>query len=188
MKRLLVLALGLMVIGLAFSPAYADSNTSGAAHVLVNVNPIIAITPVPQASIPTVQLGKFIVPISWLIGANAQQVALTLEASALFKADDPTSPSFIPVDPTTAVAVLIPNGNAINGAANSLGTLTVTTSDTISGFPLVSTGTTTFQSSQAGTFSQTITTNVPYNQSNNELPKGQYSGWVKLLGVIVPDP
>jgi len=81
MKRLLVLALGLMVIGLAFSPAYADSNTSGAAHVLVNVNPIIAITPVPQASIPTVQLGKFIVPISWLIGANAQQVALTLEAS-----------------------------------------------------------------------------------------------------------
>jgi hypothetical protein len=187
MKRVLMLILGVMVIGLAFTPAHADSVTSGTAKVLVNVDPIIATTPVPPAQI-TVQAGKFQMPITYLIGANRQEVTFSVQATGLWKADDPkgTEVAPIPVD-TDLPATLSPtNGNALNGADNKLAWVGPT--DAINGFPAVGTGSKVFQSSQSGHFSQNVVVVVGWNQSDNEKPKGQYSGFVKLTGVIVADP
>ena len=188
MKRVLMLILALMVIGLAFTPAHADSVTSGTAKVLVNVDPIIAITPVPPATI-TVQSGKFQIPITYTIGANKQEVTFSVQATDLWKADDPTGTEVAPIPlDTTLQATLTPtNGNALDGADNKL-PLPWVAAAAINGFPAQGTGTKTFQSSQNGHFSQNVIVVVGWNQSDNEKPKGQYSGFVKLSGVIVGDP
>jgi hypothetical protein len=189
MKKTIGLIVGLMVLGLAFAPgAFADSASSGTAKVLVNVDPIIAITPTPPAII-TVQAGKFVVPVTFTIGANKQEVTFSAAGTDLWKADDPTGTEVapIPFDQTKNCTLTLTNGNALDGADNKL-PLPYTGTDAINGFPAYLSGSKTFQSSQSGHFSQDVILICGWNQNDSEKPKGQYSGYVRLIGVIVPDP
>ena len=187
MKRLVGLIVGLMVIGLAFAPgAWADSASSGTAKVLVNVDPIIAVTPVPPATI-TVQAGKFAIPVTFTIGANKQEVKFSAAGTDLYKADDPlgTEVAPIPFDQARACTLTLTSGNALDGANNQL-PLPFAADVLINGFPSYISGSKVFQSSQNGHFSQDVVLVCGWNQSDNEKPKGQYSGFVRLYGVLEP--
>ena len=186
MKRLIGLIVGLMVIGLAFAPgAYADSATSGTAKVLVNVDPIIAITPVPPPII-TVQSGKFAIPITFTVGANKQEVRFAAAGTDLYKADDPkgTEVAPIPFDQTRKCSLTLTSGNALNGEDNTL-PLPFTADVLINGFQSYLSGSKVFQSSQNGHFSQDVILVCGWNQADSEKPKGQYSGFVRLYGLLV---
>jgi len=187
MKRLLTLILVLMVVGMGFAPAYADSTQSGTAKVLVNVDPIIAITPTAPETI-TVQTGKFAIPVTFTVGANTQSVNFSAAGTDLWKADDPTGTEVAPIlfDQTRACTLALTNGNALNGENNSL-PLPFTAGDPINSFPSYLSGSKIFQSSQNGHFSQDVTLTCGWNQSDPEKTKGQYSGYVRLIGVIVPN-
>jgi hypothetical protein len=187
MKRLLTLILGLMVVGMAFAPAYADTVSSGTAKLLVNVDPIIAITPQVPPTI-TIQSGKFVVPVVFTVGANTQQVNFSAEGTDLWKADDPTGTEVkpIPFDTTKACTLVLTNGHALDGADNTL-PLPFTAGELINGFPSYLSGSKIFQSSQNSHFSQDVTLTCGWNQADPEKPKGQYSGFLRLLGIIIPN-
>ncbi len=194
MKRVLMLILCALVLGLAFTPAHADSVTSGTARVAVNVNPIIAITPGGPPT-PTVQTGIFTIPVPFTIGANFQTLQFQVEATDLFKADVvgiagqqvPPIPLVLTRTPGVCLFALT-SGNALNGDANVIPGPFVATGTNLGNFPSYLSGVRTFQSSQAGHFSQDVTLSCFWNQGDSEKPTGQYSGFVRLIGVVVPDP
>ncbi len=151
----------------------------------VNINPVIAVGVTPPALID-VQAGVFGIPIVFSVHANKQEVTFFAEASNLFKADDPTGTTTppIPVDIAVPATLRPDNGNPLNGDNNKLAW--GSPGSPIAGFP--SAGVTVqklFQSSQPGVFSQNVTLTVTYNQDNPERPVGQYSGKVKLTGLLL---
>ncbi|HSR11830.1 MAG TPA: hypothetical protein VLS90_10335 [Thermodesulfobacteriota bacterium] len=190
MKRVLILIVTVMMLGLAVQ-AYADSATTGTARVMVNVDPIIAITPgVPP--IPTVQFGVFTIPVPFTIGANYQTLRFSVMATDLYKADvvgitgQQVPP--IPLVLTRDCLFQLTSGNAINGLTNVIpAPFARLGSDVINTLPAYTSSSRVFQSSQAGHFSQDVTLSCFWNQNDNEKPKGQYSGFVRLIGVVVPD-
>jgi hypothetical protein len=44
----------------------------------------------------------------------------------------------------------------------------------------------TFESGQRGHFSQSVAVEITYDQKDPELPTGEYSGFVKLVGMVIP--
>ena len=57
---------------------------------------------------------------------------------------------------------------------------------TVNGFTLALTNAIMFESGQSNRFSMPCYLQFTWNTSNAELPQGQYSGWVRFMGAIVP--
>ena len=181
MKRLFMLVLCLMFLGLAAVPAYADTSGSATASVIVTINPNMAVgvvTPIVDAG--TVQTGAFAANLVFRVDANTEAVKMFLEASSLYKGDDPLNTEVAPIPLKTSVPVLIspqygnrmgalPNEAAWNGAGALIGA-----------YPTTSTETVQFESSQNGHYSQNVGYKITYTQPDPEKPQGQYSGKVKL--------
>ena len=60
------------------------------------------------------------------------------------------------------------------------------TGHTVNGFPVAKTESIILEASDAGHFSQNVTTTVYWNQDDNEKPTGDYLGVIKLMALIPP--
>ena len=187
MKRLVtsIAAMGLIVLGSSDTVLRADRANNATTKVFVTVDPNVAIS-ADQAvwEIGSVQTGGFSALVTWRVDANSQFVNVQLEASNLFKGDDPTNDDVapIPLALSTPASVRPANGNETNSGDNLLAW--GGGQGEVSGFPTQLTEVGTFESSQNGHFSQLVTTTVRYNQNDPEKPQGQYSGVVRMYVLL----
>ncbi|MCY2929535.1 MAG: hypothetical protein NTV86_08585, partial [Planctomycetota bacterium] len=115
---------------------------------------------------------------------NQQFVTLYVEASDLFKGDDPTGTSVTPIPLNTTVpAVISPeHANPANLGSNKAPWtgpgLAIGNFLTQKTLPIL------FESSQNNHFSQNVGVTVTWNQNDPEKPQGQYGGRVRLTAVL----
>jgi hypothetical protein len=172
----------------AVVPAFADLSGQATAHVRVLVNPNVAISAVnPTIDAGTVQTGNFTASIDFKVDANKQEVSFQVDASPLFKGNDPTSTIVapIPVNLTAGVSIQPANGNATGGHSNSAAF--TGKGAAVQGFPTSATEVVQYSSSQNNHFSQNVNVKVTWAQGDPELPTGEYSGVVQITALLLPD-
>lgn len=185
-------SLGVVVMALAMlafvAVGFADQESSATKRVVASVKPNIGV----GAANPTpaeIQTGRFNIKIPFRIDANTQFIKITVVVSNLYKADDPNSsvPPIVPSGPSSGrdgVGVVPANGNESGGAGDNF--LLFTGSGDIGAFRGRQTESGTFESSQAGKFSQDVIVTAWWLQDDSEKPIGDYSGFVKLTAAVVP--
>jgi hypothetical protein len=162
-------------------------NGEAVAHVWVDVVANVAVgVATPNVDIGEVAYGKFPAQVVFRVDANVESVKLTVVATDLYKGDDPASIFVIPVCTDAGEGALVQptNANAMAGHGNLLAWTGGDT--TLNGMNAVQSETVEFESGQNGHFSQDVMVTVKYNQIDPELPKGEYSGFVKLVVEIDP--
>lgn len=193
MKYLTVCLALLAAAAFVASPATADETNSAAAHVIVNVAPNVAINAnTPQVVVSAIQSEEFEVEVRFQVQANTQVLDLSVQASNLYKHDDTSSPYQIPLKSgSETVEVVIASGSPLGGANNLL-TFTGPAASPISvngrSYPAMSTGLKRYGSGQGEFWNQETTVTVAYDQANETLPTGEYSGGIQLTAVVVPTP
>jgi hypothetical protein len=172
----------------AVVPAFADLSGQATAHVRVLVNPNVGITAVNTTiDAGTIQTGNFTASIDFKVDANLQEVSFQVDASPLYKGDDPTSTIVLPIPLNLSAGALIQpaNGNATGGHSN-VAAFSGGTGPIIQGFPTSATEVVQFSSSQNNHFSQNVNVKVVWNQGDPELPTGEYSGIVQVTALLLP--
>lgn len=158
-------------------------------HVFVHVNPTISVGADPTVTLHPVGLGTFTGKIHYKVDANTQEVRMWVEATNLVKADRP-----IPVAgedlyeiPTSGSGVHVDADYAspLGGGTDLLKWEGAAVQNPDTGWKWRSTEAGVFTSNQRGRFSQGVDVAVDWDQSNPELPMGDYSGWVRLTAEIV---
>jgi hypothetical protein len=190
MKHISLIILTVMcLVGLAFTSVYAQPSVeapgTATASVVVVVNPNIAvqtITPVVDAG--TVMMGDFTADLAFQIDANVQTVSLFMEASPLYKGDDPNNDEVAPIPINTRVPVAVtPTYGHRTGAAPDV-LAWEGEGSSIGDYPTTATETAAFESSQNGHYSQVVGYTITYSQPDAEKPQGQYSGKVRLTVLL----
>jgi hypothetical protein len=152
----------------------------------VRVDPTLLVGETNQGtSLGRIGMGEVCGTLQWRIDANQENVRFTVGASDLWKGGDPRQPGArpIPLLREGGVEMDVEYGGPIRGQDRYA---RFTGQTTQGGFPMFVTESITFTSSQAGRFSQYVTTSLCWNQSDPEKPKGQYSGIVYLWVVVLP--
>lgn len=185
MKRYLLLALCVALLGLAYVPAYAETQGSATASVIVTINPNVAVgvlSPIVDAG--TVQMGPFVADLRFRIDANTEAVKMFLEGSSLYKGDDPLNTEVAPIAILISkpVAITPQFGNRMGALPNEAAWVGAGT--LIGAYPTIATETVEFESSQNGHYSQDVGYRVTYTQPDPEKPQGQYSGKVRLTVLL----
>jgi len=197
MKKITFVAVAMLAVLVFAAPTFAQASSFSIIDIFVTISSQISVQPGPELggansinlSTPVSQ-GEFDIVVPFRVDANSQEVFFTVNASNLYKQDDPNSPNFIPLDATKGVVLTSPTGQAgpLNGGST---TLPLASGPSVDGFPTLMTPTVEYQSSQAGVFSLEMDVTVWWNTTTNptlgaQLPAGQYSGIVELTAAILP--
>lgn len=185
MKRFTILAVALLFISFAATTASADEIRSAVASVFVTVDPNVAIfSATPIVDLGSIQTGSFPAVLTWRVDANQEAVSFFLEASALYKGDDPTNEEVAPIPLNMAFPATIKPalGNEINSGDNKAAW--IGTGVPIGDYPTSLTETVRYESSQNGHFSQEVMTTIWYTQPDAEKPTGQYSGKIRMTVLL----
>ena len=188
MKKVLVILLALALCAGLATATRADTEACASCHVFVTVDPNVGVQPLlSSVDAGSVQTGDFSATCIFRVDANKQEVTFQVEASDLYKANDPTGSEVapIPLNLSAGVEVKPVNGNATGGATNILAYTDETA--TCNGFPTLKTVQQEYSSSQNNHFSQDVSVKVTWNQDDPERPTGEYSGCVKLCAFLEPD-
>ncbi len=185
MKRIGLLVCLLAIVGLT-SATYADTSSDSTAKVIIIVNPNVAVSTVADPPMVNIQAGQVSILITYLVEANLQEACIYIEASDLFKGDDPTNQEVppIPLDTTVPATIDPVNANPLNGG--SMDAAWIGAGLPIGQFDTQLSETICFESSQNNHFSQEVDVTVTWNQDDPEKPTGQYSGWVRLTALVTP--
>ena len=187
-KAMLILSVVALLVAAAMNTSFADTSGCAVADVYVIVDPNITVganTPIVSAG--TVQTGDFSALINFRIDANKESVCIYVEASPLYKGNDPSNNEVLPIPLNLSEGVVIDPANANPFAAGSNVASYIGAGDPIDGFPTQRTETICFESSQNGHFSQDVLVTVVWNQNDPEKPMGQYSGKVRMCAMLLPN-
>ena len=188
MRKILGLISAVAAMGLVASSAFADTSASSVKRVAVNVAQSVGIGQLALAANPDIQTGTVKLTIPFRVDANTQYVDMSVCATNLFKADVPTSPYVIPLDDVVVPTLLSPGHDFTPDVQNM--PLTVVTPLVI----LINGNNWTFRCSSAArfhspdnnAFSKNVNMTANWNNTNFELPVGEYSGYVRLTVFTVP--
>ena len=175
----------LAAVTIAAPSTHAQSQVA-VTRVIGTVPASIAVAPVqPVWDLSTILNGPFSAVVTWRIEANVSSVQIMLEASALYKGDDPSNADVapIPLDTNRPVDISAEHAHDTSGSDRAAW---ISAGAPIDSFPTVRTQVLTYESSQLGLFSQLVTTRIYYNQQEQIKPMGQYSGRVKITTLIPP--
>ena len=181
--RTTVLAI-LMILALSAGVTFADTTGSAQAEVHVIVKPNVAVGVItPLVNLGEVQTGVFGGEITFRVDANVQIVGLNIAVSNLYKDNVPTSLFQIPVN--IADGVVIVNQNDVKEQpAGSDNVLAYQSAVPVGPYLGQLTETGQFSAGQDGRFSQDVVVKPSWDQKDNELPEGEYSGLVIFTAVI----
>ena len=191
MRKLLAVTMVMLLVA-GTSGAQLTSGDAEA-RVQVRVNPTISVMPISvDLDLGTVSSGEFTGTVQYVVHTNMQYVELGIVATYLYKADDPGSPHMIPLTGEGVVIIALDDTDGVganpvggvNGEVPWIDPLNPISYD--NGMLALATALQEFESGQAGRFSHDIDVAITWDQSYAELPEGDYSGFVKLLGVITP--
>ena len=188
MKKLAIAAVALMLAGGAAWAADPILSGEAEAHVWVDVVSNIAVgIDDPDVDIGSIAFGEFDAVITFRIDANVESVKITITATDLYKGDTAASTWKIPVKrgDDTGALVQPAMGNAMGGHSNLLAWLAGHVAYP-NGMNASVSETVEFESGQNGHFSQDVDVTITYDQNYAELPRGEYSGFVKLVAEIDP--
>ena len=188
MKRLIGLASGLLIVGMA-AICSADTISSATSRVHVKVNPDVAVSLVtPTVDLGEIQRGLINGRVDFRVDANQQYVQLSVAASNLYKGDHP-----LYAGPDAGAPILVVPTASIqpeNGSNPATGQSTVSVAllngTTIGNFPASESDPVVFESAANGHFSQVVHTSFAWNQDQVEKPAGDYSGVVRLTAALLP--
>ena len=124
--------------------------------------------------------------VQFRIDANKEQVAIQIEATPLWKGDDPFNNEVAPIElcDSSAVEIDPEYANPIQGGDQFPSPIeggSIINGSRSQRFEAII-----FESSQNGHFSQDVDVTVCWDQRDPELPTGEYSGWVKLTAMLIP--
>ncbi len=187
MKKLLALALALVVLGAA-SYSYADFSSEAVAHVYVQVNPNIAVSAIDSnVNMQTIQSDDITWPITFRIDANTESVGISGLVTKLYKGDDPTGTEVLPIPVKTSAGLVIDPTNASEVAGGD-GIAAYVGVGSYLGFAGELSEALTFESSQDNHFSQEVEVSPTWFNIDEEKPQGEYSGYVVLYATIYGAP
>ena len=175
----------LCILPLLTSLAYGEPRASATAKVFVNVRHHLAVASSAVANAGTIDSGRFSATIHFRLDANVQALSLHVEATDLYKGDDPTLGEVapIPLDLVRGVTISPRSASPVNGAGNIA---TYVDDSMIGDFPARKTRKIRFESGQADRFGQDVAVMVTWNQDDPGKPTGQYSGRVRLTALLLP--
>lgn len=207
MRKFLAIALALAV-GVCFfaGTASADPDDMNTKEVQVEVLGTISMQEDAGPQQYTIQLTDVTVVVPFRVDANMESVFLKIWATDLYKADQSGIPYFLPlrtaenatiivgeyIDPQTGI---LAGGSCVQGCLNDLnntgGTLAFsgTTSDVGPDGQTWTWATSDeglFESGHRGHFSHDLDVELVWGNDDAELPKGFYSGYVKMFGRLGP--
>jgi len=185
MKQFMIVAIAIIAVVAFAAPVFADLGASATVNVSVNVDPNVSVVPINvNVDAGTVQTGTFTAFCQFRVDANSEEVNFQVNASNLYKADDPTTTIYIPLNLSAGPIVQPVNGNATKFHGNTLAYTGA--GPTVCGFSTMTTEVVQFASSQAGVFSQEVDVTVSWLQANPEMPTGEYTGVVQLVTTLLP--
>jgi hypothetical protein len=187
MKKYLLTVLVALVL---CSVGMAQVSSDATIHVYATVLPNIAVTTANaninlNSTLAGVAIGG---NLAFQIHANREQVDLQVAVTDLYKGDVPTS-EFKLVVAGAGAQVTPENANQTEGGTGLLpwtGDSAVILANLPTGWSGKVTTVGTFESATSGNFSQGVNVGVSWNTNDFELPTGEYSGYVKLIGLIKP--
>jgi hypothetical protein len=183
-----VVIVTLVLILWASVVARAQTQSTTVSNVQAAVPPSVAVAAIqPTWDLTVLQTGSFSATLTWQIEANVPSVQMMVEASDLFRADDPTNTDVAPIPLDTDRPVVIAAEHATPVAGGSDRVVWVGPGTPIGAFPTSRTETVTFESSQPFIFRQTVSTQIFFNQREAVKPAGTYTGRVKLATMIPAD-
>lgn len=174
---------------LSTSPAMADQQDSGACQVLVNIVSNVSVSPdAPTVTVDNIQTGLIDVSCVFNVQANVQLLDLSVQASDLYKHSDSSYTIPLNIEPDS-VDVQNEQGEPVGGASTTLTfdpALTSTVTANGRDYPAIGTPNKTYGSGQGELWDQQVTVAVSWNQGDNTLPTGQYSGAIQLTAMVTP--
>ena len=174
----------LLAVGAPLSAASPILSGEAEAHIFVEVVSNIAVGVVtPSVDLGQIATGEFEAEVTFRIDANVESVKITIIATDLYKGDSPTSSWKIPVLVSAGAVVDPADGNAMGGHGNTLAFIKDTTLHDLDAHE---TEQVEFESGQRDRFSQDVKVKVTYDQNYDEQPRGEYSGFIKLIAEIDP--
>ncbi|MEN6423747.1 MAG: hypothetical protein ABFE13_00175 [Phycisphaerales bacterium] len=183
MMRAKLLAI-LMALVLTSGVTLADLQSEATAHVYVEVVANVAVAvQTAVVDLGNVQTGEFSGEVVFRVDANMERLDLQAAVTPLYKGDSLTAESVIQIAEGAGVAIACENGSEIEAGD---GILAFDGATSINGFPALLTEVGTFESGQNGHFSQNVTATFTWDQTDPEMPMGEYSGFCMLRGMILP--
>lgn len=186
MKHVGIVAIGIILSFAASIAASGNRSSSGVGKVLVNVEPNVKVD-IAENPLPVHhQTGDVSVTLTFQVDANQQTLAMFVEASDLYKGDDPSGASVGPIPLNRAVPVVIEpdHANPVNGASNQAPWTGA--GSPIGAFATARSAVILFESSQNNRFSQNVDVTLSWTQNDPEKAQGQYGGRVRLTAVLQP--
>lgn len=177
---------------LVLAPAPVRADRTGRftfdVHVVVHADISIGGGGLPSGYVDMgrMQSGPVCAWVRWWVEANSEAVRFYVAASDLWKAGDPYNVSVtpIPLHREGGVEFEVEHGGPIRGQTM---VRPFRAQIQVDGFPAWQTDYLTIESSQAGHFSQYVTTSMCWNQNDPDKPQGEYGGVVALWGFVVPN-
>ncbi len=179
-KMLAILTALVLISGVAL----ADLRDEATAHVYVEVVANVAVgVETAVVDLGSIQTGQFSGEVVFRVDANQETLDLQAAVTDLWKGDSLDAEATIPIYAGAGVLVEPENGNEIQAGDN---VLAFGGTEEINGFPAMNTEIGTFESGQAGHFSQNVYVTFTWDQVDPELPMGEYSGFCLLRAMILP--
>jgi hypothetical protein len=184
MRKMFSAVLCVVLIAALSGVALARETHQADRRVQVNVEPTVTVVNLSPLSTPTIQPGHedAVIEVGFMIDSNSQMLKIGAAASDLFKGDVPGGQySLIRKD---GVVISCPLARPLNGVSSRVPYTPSTV--TISGFTAYLTEQIIFESSQNNRFSLPCYLKFTWGTTDSELPTGQYSGYVRFIGTVVP--
>jgi hypothetical protein len=188
MKKLLVVALALVVVGGLSATVRADLTGSATAAVHAKVSANIAVTPqIPIVDAGSIQTGELSVDVPFMVHANTEAVQLWVIATDLWKGDTPlpgSDANKIPLQIAEGV-VITPQNAGVYGGGSNVSTL-INSATFIGAFPAYEFSHINFESADRASFSHPVTVHLNWTVSDNQQAVGDYGGRVQLNAMVMP--
>jgi len=182
MTKKLFIVLALVASLFCAAAAHADPEDDAVARVQCEILANIAAQATGEVTLESLQTGPVCGNVPFRIDANTQYIMLAVEASHLFKADDPNSDYAILLQNDCPAEASIVGGNPV---PTCLPFVTGLTNIAGMGYAGYGTSFAQMESGQAGHFSNDLLVRATWCNLDDELPRGDYSGYVKIVAQVV---
>jgi len=174
------------VVALVALPAAGENRASATVKIVVRVRPSLSVesaSPVVDAG--TVDKGDVSASLGFRVKANAGQVALSVAASDLYKADEPGTVVVMPLRLKASAGARIEASSA-SPAGGSDAVAPFEGPDRIGAFPALRSRRILFAGSQDHRFDQDVAVNLSWQSADARQPPGDYGGRVSLTAMLMP--